>query len=69
MYKTLVNHWWWQGMYSDVLYHCSSCPQCAIVNPSVKINKQLPLQPIPLSWPFQILGVDIMDLAHMEAGN
>ena len=68
LYKTLVNHWWWQGMYSDVLKHCSSCPQCAIVNPSGRVNKP-PLQPIPVSRPFQILGVDIMDLPYMEAGN
>ena len=68
LYKTLVNHWWWQGMYSDVLKHCSSCPQCAIVNPSGRVNKP-PLQPIPVSRPFQILGVDIMDLPYTEAGN
>jgi len=68
LYKTLVNHWWWQGMYSDVLNHSSSCPQCAIVNLLGKVNK-LPLQPIPVSRSFQILGVDIMDLPLMEAAN
>ena len=68
LYKTLVHHWWWQGMYTDVLNHCSSCPQCAIVNPSGRVNKP-PLQPIPVACPFQILGVDIMDLPHTESGN
>ena len=68
LYKMLVNHWWWQGMYSDVLKHCSACPQCAIVNPSGRINKP-PLQPIPALRPLQILGVDMMDLPCMEAGN
>jgi len=68
LYKTLVHHWWWQGMYTDVLNHCSSCPQCAIVNPSGRVNKP-PLQPIPVAHPFQILGVDIMDLPHTESGN
>ena len=28
LYKMLVNHWWWQGMYSDVLKHGFTCPQC-----------------------------------------
>ena len=28
LYKTLVHRWWWQGMYTDVLNHCSSCPVC-----------------------------------------
>jgi len=48
--------------------HCPACPQCAIVNPSGRINKP-PLQPILVSRLFQILGVDIMDLPCTEAGN
>ena len=68
LYKTLVHHWWWQGMYTDALNHCSSCPQCAIVNPSGRVNKP-PLQPIPVSRPFQIVGVDIMDLPCTKSGN
>ena len=38
------------------------------VNPSGRINKP-PLQPIPVSRPFQILRVDIMDLPCTEADN
>ena len=68
LYKMLVNHWWWQGMYSDTIDHCSSCPQCIIVNPSGGVNKP-PLQPIPVSHLFQILGVDVMALPCTEAGN
>ena len=48
-------------MYSEVIKHCSSCPQCAIVNSSGRINKP-PLHPIPVARVFQIVGVDIMDL-------
>jgi len=33
-----------------------------------KVNKP-PLQPIPVSHPFQILGIDIMDLLLKEVGN
>ena len=68
LYKSLGNNWWWQGMYSDVIKHCSSCPQCAIVNSSGKVNKP-PLHPIPVSHSFQIVGVDIMDLPVTKAGN
>ena len=67
-YKALVHHWWWQGMYSAVMTHCSSCPQCAIVNSSGRINKP-PLHPIPVQRVFQIVGVDIMDLPKTTAGN
>ena len=48
LYKSLVTHWWWQGMYSDVMTHCVSCPQCAIVNAVGHVNKP-PLHPIPVS--------------------
>ena len=68
LYKVLSRHWWWQGMYGDVIAHCRSCPQCAIVNASGKINKP-PLHPIPVERVFQIIGVDIMDLPLTANGN
>ena len=68
LYKMLSRHWWWQNMYSDVVSHCSSCPQCAIVHSSGRVNKP-PLCPIPVQRMFQIVGVDVMDLPKTEAGN
>ena len=68
LYKSLVIHWWWQGMYNDVITHCMSCPQCAIVNAAGRVNKP-PLHPIPVSRPFEIVGVDIMDLPPTKSGN
>jgi len=68
LYKCLVTHWWWQGMYSDVMAHCMSCPQCAIVNAAGHVNRP-PLHPIPVSRPFQIVGVDVMDLPLTKSGN
>ena len=68
LYKSLVIYWWWQGMYSDVITHCMSCPQCAIVNAAGRVNKP-PLHPIPVSRPFEIVGVDIMDLLPTKSGN
>ena len=55
-------------MYSDVIAHCASCPQCAIINSSGRVNKP-PLFPIPVQRMFQIVGVDVMDLPKTEAGN
>ena len=55
-------------MYTDVVKYCSNCPQCAIVNGSGRVNKP-PLSPIPVQRPFQIMGVDVMDLPVTELGN
>ena len=55
-------------MYGDILTHCRSCPQYAIVNASGKINKP-PLHPIPVKHIFQIMGVDVMDLLLTDKGN
>ena len=68
LYRALVRHWWWPGMYSDVIEHCVNCPQCAIVNSSGQVNRP-PLHPIPVQRVFQIIGVDVMDLPKTEAGN
>ena len=55
-------------MYGDILAHCRSCPQCAIVNALGKINKP-PLHPIPVECVFQIMGVDVMELPLTDKGN
>ena len=68
LYKTLMRHWWWPGMYTDTVKHCASCPQCAIVSGSGRVNRP-PLHPIPVQRAFQIVGVDVMDLPMTEAGN
>ena len=68
LYRMLSHHWWWAGMYCGTVKHCSSCPQCAIVNSSGHVNRP-PLCPIPVQRAFQIVGVDIMELLKTEAGN
>ena len=54
--KAIAQRWWWQGMYCDVTEHCSSCPQCTVVNASGHMHQPL-LQPIPVQRPFQELPV------------
>ena len=68
LYKALSRHWWWPGMYSDIITFCKSCPQCAIVNSAGRVNRP-PLHPIPVQRPFQIFGIDIMDLPLTRSGN
>ena len=68
LYRALTRHWWWSGMYTDVVKYRSNCPQCAIVNGLGRVNKP-PLSPIPVQRPFQIIVVDVMDLPATELGN
>ena len=67
-YAALTRHWWWDGMYHDTVQFVSKCPQCAIVTGGSREHRP-PLHPIPVSRPFQIIGVDIMELPTTEQGN
>ena len=58
LFKVLSRKWWWEG----------GCSQCCIVSGGGKPGNS-PLQPIPISRPFQILGIDVMDLPQTERGN
>ena len=53
-------------MYSDIIEFCK--PECAIVSGHGRRNKP-PLYPIPVQRPFQIVGVDVMDLPKTLQGN
>lgn len=67
-YGALMRHWWWDGMYSDTQKFTSNCPQCAIVTGGGRHHRP-PLHPIPVSRPFQIVGVDVMELPKTDKGN
>lgn len=67
-YRTLIWHWWWPRMYLDTVEFCKRCPSCATVAGTGSRNKP-PLVPIPVQRPFQIVGVDIMDLPATARGN
>ena len=68
LYGAMSRRWWWPGMYKDVVEFCRSCPDCAVVTGGDR--KQVPpLQPIPVQRPFQIFGVDIMELPITKIGN
>ena len=68
LYRTVSQTWWWEGMYQDVVTFCHRCPQCAISGKGSCTN-QPPLQPIPVQRPFQMWGVDIMELPRTKRSN
>ena len=68
LYNMLVEHWYWKGMHKDIMSFCRNCLQCVFVSGSGWHVKP-PLHPIPVNRPFQVLGVDIMDLPITERGN
>ena len=68
LYQVLVRSWYWEGMYTDCEKHRKGCPQCCYAMGGGRVTKP-PLQPIPVSRPFQILGIDVMDLPQTERGN
>ena len=55
-------------MYKDLMDYARSCPQSTIVG---KSEQKLisPLKPIPVDHPFQIVGIDIMELPLTTRGN
>ena len=68
LYNCLAVHWWWGGMFKDAVKFAKACPECAIVTGTGRKVKPA-LHPIPVSRPFQILGIDVMDLPLTERGN
>ena len=68
LFGAISRSWWWPGMYKDVIAYCRNCPDCAVVSGNGR--KQVPpLHPIPVQRPFQIFGVDIMELPVTNRGN
>ena len=56
------------GMYQDTLKYVTNCQQCVIVSRGGRPPRP-PLHPIPVKRPFQIVGVDIMELPNTDRGN
>ena len=67
-YGALTRRWWWDGMYHDTVQFVSRCPQCATVTGGSRQHRP-PLHPIPVSRPFQIIGVDVMEMPTTDQGN
>lgn len=67
-FSALARHWWWESMYSDTLKYVENCPECTITAGMGK-HYNPPLHPITASRPFQIVGLDLMELPQTQKGN
>ena len=68
LYATLCYNWWWENMYVDAITFCRNCAECAMATGTGR-EKRPPLHPIPVKRPFQIWGIDIMELPKTAKGN
>ena len=55
-------------LYRDCIAFCKNCAECVMVSGSGRVQRP-PLHPIPVQKPFQIMGVDNMELPVTEGGN
>ena len=67
IHSTLSKHYWWPGMRKDIGTWCRSCLTCA--TRSVGRAVRLPLVPIPVSGPFDQIGVDVVQFPTSAKGN
>ena len=67
VYGELARHYWWPKMRSDILRWCRSCLVCATRRLGYAVNP--PLIPIPVSGPFDRVGVDVIQFPKSHDGN
>ena len=67
VYGELSRHYWWPKMRSDVFHWCRSCVVCATRRLGHKVTP--PLVPIPVSGPFDRVGVDVIQFVKSHQGN
>ena len=63
----LSRQYWWPGMRRDIFRWCQACMVCA----SRQVGRAVrpPLTPIPVSGPFDRVGVDVLHFPKSTAGN
>ena len=67
-FELLKRRYWWRTMRTDVRRHCRSCLICASRDGTGRPLRPN-LQPIPVSGPFNRIGVDVLQLPHTYNGN
>ena len=68
IYTTMRTRYWWKGMKSDVAKFCKSCLVCASRKGTGR-KQRPPLQSIPVGGPFEMVGVDVLQLPLSRNGN
>ena len=67
IHSLLDKHYWWPGMRKDICRWCKGCLTCA--TRSVGQAVRPPLVPIPVSGPFDRIGVDVVQFPKSKRGN
>ena len=67
MHSILSKHYWWPGMRKDIRTWFRSCLTCATRNVGRVVRP--PLVPIPVSGPFDRIGVDVVQFPTSAKGN
>ena len=67
VYSELQHHYWWPKMRSDVHHWSQGCLTCATYCTGHPVRA--PLTPIPVSGPFDRVGIDVVQLPRSSKGN
>ena len=67
VHSELGKHYWWPGMHGDIVNWCKACLVCATRHVGRAVKPLL--TPIPVSGPFDRVGVDIIRYVMSRAGN
>ena len=67
VYGQLAKHYWWPKMRGDIFHWCRACLVCT----SRRVGHAMkpPLTPIPVSGPFDRVGVDVIQFPKSHNGN
>ena len=68
MVQRIKQFYYWNGLRSDVYKKCSSCVTCASVRGQGNRGKP-PLVNIPVGGPFDMIGMDFVELDVSKSGN
>ncbi|EYC05399.1 hypothetical protein Y032_0082g1560 [Ancylostoma ceylanicum] len=58
---------YWEGMQQDISKWCKECKNCFLANS--KITKIPPLKPFTVTKPFEVIGVDVLEMGRTRNGN
>ena len=67
IHSLLSRHYWWPGMRKDIHSWCRACLTCATRHTGRAVRP--PLAPIPVSGPFDRIGVDVVQFPKSKRGN
>ena len=67
IHSQLSRHFWWPGMRKDINEWCRNCTKCASRSVGQAVRPKL--SPIPVGGPFDMVGVNVLQLPKTKQGN